>query len=78
MKNRFIALLLCMSIAGTAMGCGAKGNDDRYVNSGCDFSCGYIDVTFDGHEDIVISLGAAGNCLVHCAYVYDNGEFVEK
>ena len=50
-------------------------SSDRYVNSGCDFSCEYIDVTFDGHGDIVISLGAAGNCLVHCAYVYDNGEF---
>jgi hypothetical protein len=53
---------------------------DRYVGAVCDFSAEYVDVTFDGHKDLVISLGnfgaqgAAGNC----AYVYEDGNYVYK
>ena len=38
----------------------------------------FEDVTFDGHEDLLISLdGEEGNKnTVFCAYVYDNGEFI--
>lgn len=51
---------------------------DRYVYDACDFEIKYEDVTFDGHKDIIISLGhqgAAGTCI-SCAYVYTEGEFV--
>lgn len=51
---------------------------DRYVNSGCDFNVLYEDVTFDGNEDVLISLGDAGPNRVFCAYVYENGEFSYK
>ena len=51
---------------------------DRYVFDACGFEVKYEDITFDGHKDIVISLGhqgAAGTC-VSCAYVFENGDFV--
>ncbi|WP_248404827.1 hypothetical protein [Butyrivibrio fibrisolvens] len=45
-------------------------DSDRYVYNACDFEAEYIDVTFDGEKDIVISLGHAGviGDTVHCAY----------
>lgn len=51
---------------------------ERYVYNACDFDAKLVDVTFDGHDDIVISLGYAGSHSdeVYCAYVYDHGEFV--
>jgi hypothetical protein len=53
-------------------------DSDRYVYNACDFEAEYIDVTFDGKKDIVISLGHAGAIgdMVHCAYVYEDGKFV--
>jgi hypothetical protein len=50
---------------------------DRYVFDACDFSAEYKDVTFDGNKDVVISLGhqGAAGTMVHCVYVYDNGEY---
>ena len=53
-------------------------NRERYVYNACDFDAKLVDVTFDGHDDIVISLGYAGSHSdeVYCAYVYDHGEFV--
>lgn len=51
---------------------------DRYVNSGCNFSVRYEDVTFDGNADVLISLGDAGPNRVFCAYVYEDGEFCYK
>ena len=52
-------------------------NSDRYVYDACNFEINYIDVTFDGNKDIVISLGhqgAAGTCI-SCAYIYEDGEY---
>lgn len=51
---------------------------ERYVYDACDFDAKLADVTFDGHDDIVISLGHAGSHgdEIYCAYVYDHGEFV--
>lgn len=52
---------------------------ERYVFDACDFNAAYVDVNFDGHKDVVISLGHQGVAgeEVHCAYIYDNnGEFV--
>ena len=53
-------------------------DSDRYVFAACDFDAKYIDVTFDGKKDVVISLGHAGASgdMVYCAYVYENGDFV--
>ena len=50
----------------------------RYVHDACDFDAKLEDITFDGHDDIVISLGHAGSHgdEVYCAYVYELGEFV--
>ena len=50
---------------------------ERYVYDACDFDAKLADVTFDGHDDIVISLGHAGSHgdEIYCAYVYDRGEF---
>ncbi len=52
-------------------------DSDRYVFSFCDFEVNYIDVTFDGNKDLVISLGyqgAPGTCT-YCAYIYENGTY---
>ena len=51
---------------------------ERYVYDACDFDAKLADVTFDGRDDIVISLGHAGSHgdEIYCAYVYDHGEFV--
>ena len=53
-------------------------DSDRYVYEACDFNVEYVDVSFDGHKDIVISLGCQGSSgvEVHCAYIYEDGEFV--
>jgi hypothetical protein len=53
-------------------------DSDRYVFDACDFEAEFIDVTFDGNEDIVISLGHAGSHgdIVHCAYVYEDSKYV--
>lgn len=51
---------------------------DRYVYDACDFEVKYEDITFDGHKDIIISLGhqgAAGTC-VSCVYVFSESDFV--
>lgn len=53
-------------------------DSDRYVCDACDFTAYFEDVTFDGENDIVISLGhqGASGTEVHCAYVYIDGEYV--
>lgn len=50
---------------------------DRYVYDACDFEVKFVDVTFDGNKDIVISLGHQGvaGTRVSCAYVFDDGEY---
>ncbi|MBR5762142.1 MAG: hypothetical protein IK018_00715 [Lachnospiraceae bacterium] len=56
----------------------ASPTEDRYTHSVCDFDVEYVDVTFDGNEDILIHLGESGGGRVACAYVYNNGMFVYK
>ncbi len=53
-------------------------DSDRYVCDACDFTAYFEDITFDGENDIVISLGhqGASGTEVHCAYVYVDGEYV--
>lgn len=53
-------------------------DSDRYVFDACDFDAEYIDVTEDGNEDMIISLGHQGNrgTITACAYVYNEGGFV--
>ncbi|RKM56355.1 hypothetical protein D6853_06065 [Butyrivibrio sp. X503] len=58
----------------------ASMDSDRYVFEACDFDVEYVDVSFDGHKDIVISLGSqsSSGMSVYCAYVYEDGEYVYK
>lgn len=53
-------------------------NADRYVYNACDFEAELIDVTFDGNEDLLISLGHAGaqGAAVYCAYIYTKDGFM--
>lgn len=55
-------------------------DSDRYVCDACDFSAELVDVTFDGHKDLVISLGHQGahGTEEHCAYVYEDGRYKYK
>ena len=50
---------------------------DRHVESACDFGYQYVDVTFDGHKDIVIFLGYQGShgAIKNCAYIYKEGKY---
>lgn len=49
----------------------------RYPWNCCTFEAEYVDVTFDGKRDIVISLGDSGTAgaSIFCAYVNKGGEF---
>lgn len=50
---------------------------NRYVWDACDFEVKFEDVTFDGKEDLLISLGysgAQGN-EIWCAYAFDGEKF---
>lgn len=51
---------------------------DRYVWNACDFDACLQDVTFDGHKDLIISLGhaGAGGDMIYCAYVYKDGDYI--
>lgn len=53
---------------------------DRYVWDACDFDAYFEDVTFDGQEDLVISLGQSGNKgdFIYAVYVYENGSYHYK
>lgn len=53
---------------------------DRYVWDACGFPAYFEDVTFDGHEDLILSLGHAGSRgdSVHAAYVYEDGSYCYK
>lgn len=53
---------------------------DRYIGAVCDFSAEFVDVTFDGHNDLIISLGRFGaqGAAGYCAYVYEDGKYVYK
>lgn len=52
-------------------------DEDRFLWSACDFNAHFEDVTFDGHDDLIIFLGHAGShgTLVSCAYIWENGSF---
>ena len=47
-------------------------SEDRYPHNVCAFEAHFEDVTFDGFEDLVISLGCQGKygTDIHCVYVY--------
>lgn len=52
-------------------------NKDRYVWDACDFNAYFEDVTFDGHDDLIISLrhaGVHGTCT-YGAYIYENNSY---
>jgi len=52
-------------------------NEDRYVWWACDFQAHFEDVTFDGEEDLLISLGhsgAHGDCI-YAAYIHEEGVY---
>lgn len=52
-------------------------NADRYVSHACDFNAHFEDVTFDGNDDLIISLGSDHNgSIFNCAYIYDDGQYV--
>ncbi len=53
---------------------------DRYVWDACDFEAYFEDVTFDGREDLVISLGQNGSRgdYIYGVYVYENGFYHYK
>ena len=50
---------------------------DRYVHDGCGFEAHFEDLTFDGNDDLLISLGdeRTGDSF-YCTYVYDEGQYV--
>lgn len=54
------------------------GADRYFENNWGENEARLEDVTFDGHDDLLISLDAeeGSNNRVFCAYIYDNGEFV--
>lgn len=41
----------------------------------CGFDAHFEDVTFDGEEDLLISVGDSTSSRFYCAYIYENGEF---
>lgn len=41
----------------------------------CGFDAHFEDVTFDGEEDLLISVGDSKSSSFYCAYIYENGEF---
>lgn len=51
---------------------------DRYAADACSFDAHFEDVTFDGQEDLMISLGYQGvhGIPVYCAYIYQNGRYI--
>lgn len=50
---------------------------ERYVWSACDFEAYFEDVTFDGQDDLLISLGYAGaqGARIFCVYIYEDGVY---
>ena len=61
----------------------SKGDNplsDRYPWDACGFEAEFRDVTFDGNKDIIICLGYGGTSAarIHCAYVFENGDYVYK
>lgn len=48
---------------------------NRYVWDACDFDAHFEDVTFDGHNDLIIFLGHSGThgTCISCVYIYENG-----
>lgn len=61
----------------------ASGNDsvyyeDREVLEACDFYAKLEDVTFDGNDDLIISLGyvPTESIRIDCAYIYEDGAYV--
>lgn len=53
---------------------------DRYVWDACGFPAYFEDVTFDGQDDLILSLGHAGSRgdSVHAVYVYEEGFYCYK
>ena len=51
---------------------------DRFAADACSFDAHFEDVTFDGQEDLLISLGYQGvhGIPVYCAYIYQNGRYI--
>lgn len=41
----------------------------------CGFDAHFEDVTFDGEEDLLISVGDSKSSRFYCAYIYENGKF---
>ena len=49
---------------------------DRYVYDGSGFEAYFEDVTFDGNDDLLISLGGErSGASFYCVYVYDEGQY---
>lgn len=53
---------------------------DRYVWDACGFPAYFEDVTFDGQNDLILSLGHAGSRgdSIHAVYVYEDGSYCYK
>lgn len=49
-----------------------------HIGSGCDFDAHFEDVTFDGYEDLIVSVGDGRYERYYTAYVYENGKYVYK
>jgi len=49
-----------------------------HIGSGCDFDAHFEDVTFDGYEDLIVSVGDGRYERYYTAYVYENGNYVYK
>lgn len=45
------------------------------VRGGCDFVAHFEDVTFDGKEDLIISVGDSKTAHYYCTYIYENNGF---
>ncbi len=53
-------------------------DEARYVYAACDFLAYLEDVTFDGKDDLIISLGClqTDSKRFNCAYIYEDGAYV--
>lgn len=54
---------------------GTECADSHDLGEGCAFDAFFDDVTFDGNDDLIISVGNSRHASYYCAYIYENGSY---
>lgn len=54
---------------------GTECADSHDLGEGCGFDAFFEDVTFDGNDDLIISVGNSRHASYYCAYIYENGSY---